>query len=95
MNRRRLEAMRSAQLLWIILTSYNPGGLQGWSWYLINTGIPQSLPFSHVLALDLLQLSKLLLLVFGYQINYYWFNEPFAASQVQSCLYLHMHGLIF
>ena len=29
------------------------------------------------------------------QINYYWFNEPFAVSQVQSCLYLHVHGLIF
>ena len=29
-----------------------------------------------------------------YQINYNWYNEPFAVSQY-NCLYLDMHGLIF
>ena len=29
-----------------------------------------------------------------YQINYNWFNEPYAVSQYK-CSYLDMHGLIF
>ena len=29
-----------------------------------------------------------------HQINYNWFNEPFAVSQYK-CLYLDMHGLVF
>ena len=49
-------------------------------------------PLSHVLALFSHSYPST---KFDLQINYYWFNEPFAVSQVQSCLYLHVHGLIF
>ena len=84
MKHRRHKAMRFEKLLWI--TKERQAALV---FYLINT--PSKLGFSARISS---RITTVIRVVREHQINYNWFNEPFAVSQY-SCLYLDMHGLIF
>ena len=60
--------------------------------YLINTPRPRKQ--LGINACISSRITTVIQVVRYYQINYNWYNEPFAVSQYK-CLYLDMHGLIF
>ena len=60
--------------------------------YLINTSRPRKQ--LGINACISSRITTVIQVVKYYQINYNWYNEPFAVSQYK-CLYLDMHGLIF
>ena len=89
MNYRQLKAMRFAKLSWITKIPWScPHALV---FYLINAPIPKKF---RLLACISSRITTVIQVVRYYQINYNWFNEPFAVS-LYKCLYLDMHGLIF
>ena len=79
----RRKCMRFAKLLWITRTPPKWVGF-----YLINTTL------TSVEACISSRITTGIQVVRDYQINYNWYNEPFAVSSVKF-LYLDMHGLIF
>ena len=86
MNHRRHKAIRFEKLSWI---TKKPVARVG---FLSNKYI--RFQKSPILACISSRITTDIQVVRYYQINYNWFNEPFAVSQYK-CLYLDMHGLIF
>ena len=86
MIHRRHGAMRFEKLLWITKAPPKRVGL-----YLINTTLPRE---SGIDACISSRITTGIQVVRDYQINYNWYNEPFAVFKVKE-LYLDMHGLIF
>ena len=86
MIHRRHGAMRFEKLLWITRSTPKREGL-----YLINTTLPRE---SGIDACISSRITTGIQVVRDYQINYNWYNEPFAVFKVKE-LYLDMHGLIF
>ena len=86
MIHRRHGAMRFEKLLWITKAPPKRVGL-----YLINITLPRE---SGIDACISSRITTGIQVVRDYQINYNWYNEPFAVFKVKE-LYLDMHGLIF
>ena len=86
MIHRRHWAMRFEKLLWITKARPKTVGL-----YLINTTLPRELGIDACISS---RITTGIQVVRDYQINYNWYNEPFAVFKVKE-LYLDMHGLIF
>ena len=87
MIHRRPKPLRFAKLLWLTTT---PGRTP--HWFLSNKYSP-SKKLGFVACISS-RITTVIQVVEIYQINYNWYNEPFAVSQYK-CLYLDMHGLIF
>jgi hypothetical protein len=80
MNHRRHKAMRFVKLSWI---TKEPR--RALVFYLINTPLPES----GFLACISSRITTVIQVVRYYQINYDWFNEPFAVSQYRLLILRH------